>query len=139
MPDDPTPPTLDQRFASIATMLETALGKTTAQAAPAAPAAVAAPAPGEIDYEKLAAAIVKAQPAPVVPAAAPRAPVAFTLPTSEGVVDLFNCSHEQLQHLGARGVKAALSQLWEEGARRSGAPPRLVPPSNTSPAGRYGK
>lgn len=63
------------------------------------------------------------------PAAAPSAPSAHTLPTANGVVDLFNLSQPQLQALGPSGVRENLEKLWAIGNQMSGAPARPKPPS----------
>ncbi len=63
------------------------------------------------------------------PPAAPAAPSPHSLPTANGVVDLFNLTPAQLRELGPQGVRKNLEQLWAIGNQMSGAPERPKPPS----------
>ncbi len=67
--------------------------------------------------------------APKPPAAAPSAPTATSLPTQNGIVDLFALSPVQLRQLGPDGVRENLERLWKIGNQLSGAPTRPKVPS----------
>jgi hypothetical protein len=86
------------------------------------------PAPPAVQPAAPAASATSATEAPK-PAAAPAAPSAHTLPTANGVVDLFNLTPAQLQSLGPQGVRDNLEKLWAIGNQMSGAPARPKPPS----------
>lgn len=71
-----------------------------------------------------------ATPAPaaqVAPAAAPAAPSAHTLPTTNGVTDIFQPGVAAI--LGPAGVRENLEKLWAQGNQMNGAPTRPKPPS----------
>lgn len=78
------------------------------QQQPSTPAPAATPAPSE-----------PAKPPPT----APTAPVPHALPTSGGLVDIWNLTPAQLDQLGPYGVKAEFEKHKEAGARQMGAPP----------------
>ena len=64
------------------------------------------------------------------PAAAPGAPSTHTLPTANGVADLFNMTPTQHQAIGPAGVRKALEELWRIGNQMSGAPERPKAPTS---------
>ena len=70
-----------------------------------------------------------AAPEPKTPPAAPSAPSGHSLPTQNGLTDLFAMSPVQLDQLGPSGVRTALEQIWKIGNQRSGAPTRPMPPT----------
>ena len=103
-------PRIDQLTASLGTLVDV-VGKL-AQPAPAAPA-------------------------PTPPATAPSAPSPFSygapsghsLPTQQGIVDLFSLTPAQIKELGPKGVRATLEQLNEIGRDMAGIPHRPKPPA----------
>ncbi len=88
------------------------------------------PAPAPTAPASSATPSAPATPAPASPPpAAPAAPSPHSLPTANGVVDLFNLTPAQLRELGPQGVRKHLDQLWAIGNQMSGAPERPKPPS----------
>jgi len=67
--------------------------------------------------------------APKPPAMAPAAPSGHSLPTQNGIVDLFSLTPQQLKDIGPTGVRQALEQFNTIGSQMAGIPQRPKPPS----------
>lgn len=61
------------------------------------------------------------------PAAAPAAPSSFDLPSNAGLPDIF--APGAAAKLGAKGVRAALEQIWSHADEVAGRPSRPKPPT----------
>ena len=113
-----------------------------AAAPPAAPAQVAPSVTNESIAEIVARAMAAAQPAPAAaqapapeaprppPAMAPSAPTGHSLPTQNGVVDLFSLSRDQLKSLTPAGVRKNLELLEDIANQAAGMPRKPKPPSS---------
>lgn len=129
MPDDPqTNPDSPAATDPATTPNAPATPATPNAAAPLTAESIAAIVASTVDATVKALRPTTEAPRPA-PAAAPAAPTGHSLPTSHGVVDLFNLTPSQLRELGPQGVRKNLEQLWAQGAQLAGAPPRQKPPT----------
>ncbi len=102
----------------------------------AAPAPAADAAPASFDYVALANAIrtAMAPPAPTEPAkpaTAPSAPSGPVSPvTSNGLVDMFALTSQQIETLGAIGVRGLFEQALSVHRQQAGLPTRPVVPGS---------
>jgi hypothetical protein len=74
--------------------------------------------------------------APRPPAAAPAAPSPHTVPTANGLPDIFNMNPSQFRQFCDSGqLRPTLESLWAQGARMAGAPARPLLPYTIAPDG----